>query len=100
MSSDPTPTTPQAVDLLAVLADFQTQLQKAAASNDVGQIQKLQASVVSDLNSPNVRPDGNNVQIDQELLEMSKNSTQYEFLAEYTSNSLRRLKTAITGRVD
>ena len=26
MSSDPTPTTPQAVDLLAVLADFQTQL--------------------------------------------------------------------------
>ena len=26
MSSEPTPTTPQAVDLLAVLADFQTQL--------------------------------------------------------------------------
>ena len=26
MSSDPTPTTPQAVDLLVVLADFQTQL--------------------------------------------------------------------------
>ena len=26
MSSEPTPTTPQAVDLLVVLADFQTQL--------------------------------------------------------------------------
>jgi hypothetical protein len=26
MSSDPTPTTPQAVDLLVVLADFQSQL--------------------------------------------------------------------------
>lgn len=79
--------------------DFEAQLRRVAAADNVDKIQSLDFRTVTDVNSPSVRPDGNNVQIDQELLKMQKNAVQYEFLADYTSNSLKRLKTAITGRV-
>ncbi|EDY83780.1 hypothetical protein VDG1235_3407 [Verrucomicrobiia bacterium DG1235] len=79
--------------------DFEAKLRQVAKSNDVSGIQDLQFRTVTDLGSPSVRPDGNNVQIDQEMLNMQKNAVQYEFLANYTSNSLSRLKTAISGRI-
>ncbi len=79
--------------------NFANQLKRAAASNDVEGIRNLEFRTVQDLNSPNQRADGNNVQIDQELLAMQKNAIQYEFLANYTSTSLNRLKTAISGRI-
>lgn len=83
-----------------IQSDFDAQLRRVAKSGSVEEIRDLKFRAVSDLNSPSVRPDGNNVQIDQELLRMQKNAVQYEFLANYTSNSLNRLKTAITGRVN
>lgn len=79
--------------------NFATQLKRAAKTNDVQAINDLQFRTVQDLASPSVRADGNNVQIDQEMLQMQKNAVQYEFLANYTSNSLNRLKTAISGNV-
>lgn len=82
-----------------IQSDFDAQLRRVAKSGSVEEIRDLKFRAVTDLNSPSVRPDGNNVQIDQELLRMQKNAVQYEFLANYTSNSLNRLKTAITGRV-
>jgi flagellar basal-body rod protein FlgB len=44
------------------------------------------------------RPDGNNVDLDKELLSMSGNSMQFETLTEFVSASLRQLRLAITGR--
>jgi len=44
------------------------------------------------------RPDGNNVDLDKELLTMSGNSMQFETLGEFVSASLRQLRLAITGR--
>ena len=82
-----------------IATDFDAQLKKAASTNDVQSIQDLRIRTVTDLSSPSVRADGNNVQIDQEMLKMQKNAIQYEFLANYTSGSLKRLKTAISGRV-
>ena len=82
-----------------IATDFDAQLKKAASTNDVESIQDLRIRTVTDLSSPSVRADGNNVQIDQEMLKMQKNAIQYEFLANYTSGSLKRLKTAISGRV-
>lgn len=82
-----------------IATDFEAQLKKVASTNDVQGIRDLQIRTVQDLNSPSVRADGNNVQIDQELLSMQKNAIQYEFLANYTSTSLNRLKTAISGRI-
>lgn len=80
-------------------SSFDSQLKRAAGSNDIEGIRNLSYRTVTDLNSPSQRADGNNVQIDQELLSMQKNAIQYEFLANYTSTSLNRLKTAISGRV-
>jgi len=82
-----------------IKANFPDELKKLAESNDVESISKLQTMLETDLNSPNVRPDGNNVQLDTELLKMSENAMQYEFLTQYTANSMKRIKTAITGRV-
>ncbi|MBC2606000.1 flagellar basal body rod protein FlgB [Pelagicoccus albus] len=82
-----------------IQSDFEANLRKAASSNDVSEISNLQFRTVTDLSTPSVRADGNNVQIDQEMLRMQKNAIQYEFLANYTSTSLSRLKTAISGRV-
>ena len=82
-----------------IKANFPDELKKLAESNDVESISKLQTRLETDLNSPIVRPDGNNVQHDSELLKMSENAMQYEFLTQYTANSMKRIKTAITGRV-
>ena len=82
-----------------IKGNFPDELKKLAESNDVESISKLQTRLETDLNSPIVRPDGNNVQLDSELLKMSENAMQYEFLTQYTANSMKRIKTAITGRV-
>ena len=82
-----------------IKANFPDELKKLAESNDVESISKLQTRLETDLNSPIVKPDGNNVQLDSELLKMSENAMQYEFLTQYTANSMKRIKTAITGRV-
>lgn len=82
-----------------IKTDFAEELKKLAKSNDIESISALRATLETDLNSPSVRPDGNNVQLDSELMKMNKNAMQYEFLTQYTANSLKRIKTAITGRV-
>lgn len=82
-----------------IKTDFAEQLQKLAKSNDIESISALRATLETDLNSPSVRPDGNNVQLDSELMKMNENAMQYEFLTQYTANSMKRIKTAITGRV-
>lgn len=55
-------------------------------------------ALVEDHESVNQRPDGNNVELDKELLTMSGNSMQFETLGEFVSASLRQLRLAITGR--
>ena len=82
-----------------IKTDFAEELKKLAKSNDIESISALRATLETDLNFPSVRPDGNNVQLDSELMKMNKNAMQYEFLTQYTANSLKRIKTAITGRV-
>ena len=44
------------------------------------------------------RKDGNTVELDKELLAMSKNEAEYETLTEFVSGSIKQLKLAITGR--
>jgi flagellar basal-body rod protein FlgB len=45
-----------------------------------------------------MRPDGNTVEIERELLAMNNNAVQHEYLAELISGNLKQLKMAITGR--
>jgi flagellar basal-body rod protein FlgB len=55
--------------------------------------------VAIDPDASGARLDGNNVHVDQELLQMGSNEMQYETLTEFVSSSLVQLKTAITGQI-
>jgi len=44
------------------------------------------------------RMDGNNVQVDKELMAMNSNSLQYDTLTEFVSGSLKQLQMAISGK--
>ncbi len=78
--------------------DFAQQLEKLAADPTRGSV-TLNPTVVQDPNARAVRPDGNSVELDRELIEMSRNSLEYDFLSQFASDSIKRLRTAITGRV-
>jgi flagellar basal-body rod protein FlgB len=45
------------------------------------------------------RPDGNTVQLEQEMVGLSQNSARYEFASEMLANSFHGIKAAITGQI-
>lgn len=53
---------------------------------------------IRQLNTQTFRNDGNNVDIDVEMAEMSKNKIMYDALAQSITNELRLLRIAISGR--
>jgi flagellar basal-body rod protein FlgB len=82
---------------LQVSGDFSKAFNEALKSNKLG---KLQApSVVTDVATPSQRKDGNNVVLQDELLAMGKNGSEYEALVDFVGGSMRTLKMAITGRI-
>lgn len=84
---------------LDISPDFAAQLEKLAASEPGSGPVDLRATVSEDRNARAVRPDGNSVELDRELIEMNRNTLEYEFLTTFASDSIKRLKTAILGRV-
>jgi flagellar basal-body rod protein FlgB len=60
----------------------------------------LQQRLAEDPLAVTSRPDGNNVQIESEMLAMNRNALEYEFLSKYMSKSFGRIKTAISGSVN
>lgn len=70
-----------------------------AAHFRAGQTQQSSApTLAEDSSASSQRLDGNNVELDKELLAMSSNSVQYDALADFVSGSLKQLRMAITGR--
>ena len=51
-----------------------------------------------DTHARTVRPDGNSVEMESELLEMNRNTVEYNYLTEIVSGNLKQLRMAITGR--
>lgn len=81
---------------LEVSKDFNKVFADAMKANKVSSVQAPR--VVKDLDSPAQRKDGNNVLLQDELLAMGKNGSEYEALVDFVSGSMRTLKMAITGR--
>jgi len=54
--------------------------------------------LVEDLTTASQRRDGNNVDVDREMMALSKNAAEFETLAEFVSGSIKQLRLAITGR--
>jgi flagellar basal-body rod protein FlgB len=83
---------------LDLAPDFARQLENYSTLS-IGRIpESLQPKIAEDLTARAVRPDGNNVQLDHELLEMNRDSLEYDLLTQFASDSLKRLKVAVTGR--
>jgi flagellar basal-body rod protein FlgB len=64
-----------------------------------GNLRSLSPQLQVDTEAKAVRPDGNTVKLENELLEMNRNALAHEFASEVVSRSIKQLKLAITGRV-
>lgn len=84
---------------LDISQDFATQLKARMDAGDFAQTaDSLQPRLTEDPNARSVRPDGNTVEIEHELLAMNRNAVEHEYLTEIVSSNLKQLKMAISGR--
>ncbi len=84
---------------LDLAPDFATQLKSRMASGDFARTADMvRPQLAEDSTARSVRPDGNTVEIERELLAMNRNSVEHEFLSEIVSSNIKQLKLAITGR--
>jgi len=81
-----------------VSANFSAQLQSAIERGGTEELRTVQPQIVEDITAKAVRPDGNNVEIEKELLSLGKNSSEFNFLAQVVSTDIRNLRMAITGK--
>ena len=85
---------------LDLAPDFATELKArlaTGASSDT--LATLQPHLAEDQHARSVRPDGNSVEIEQELLEMNRNNVDYEYLSDLVSQNIKQLRVAITGNI-
>jgi len=84
---------------LDLAPDFAEQLRARVSGSDSARpLESLQPSLAEDTHARTVRPDGNTVEIEHELLAMNRNAVEYQFLTEVVSRNIKQLKMAITGR--
>ncbi len=83
-----------------IAPSFKSQLTGYLKKGDLQSISSLDPSLQVDTDTGAVRPDGNNVELDRELLKVNQNSLEYEVLTQFVSSSIKHLKTAITGRIN
>jgi flagellar basal-body rod protein FlgB len=81
---------------LQISGDFTKVFNEALKSGNLSKVQL--PSALKDVTSPAQRKDGNNVVLQDELLGMGKNASEYEALVDFVNGSMRTLKVAITGR--
>ena len=79
--------------------DFAQQLKSRVAAGDfAANADQIKPQLAEDLTARSLRPDGNTVEIECELLAMNHNAVQHEYLTELISGNLKQLRMAITGR--
>jgi flagellar basal-body rod protein FlgB len=84
---------------LDVSTDFATQLKaKLDSGNFASSAPSLTPSLVEDPHARSLRPDGNTVEIEKELLEMNRNTVEHDFLSELVTRNIKQMRLAITGR--
>lgn len=84
---------------LDLAPNFATQLRATLEGGQFGKnAASVQPALVEDSRARTVRPDGNTVELERELLEMNRNHIEYDYLTELVSRNIKQLKLAITGR--
>jgi flagellar basal-body rod protein FlgB len=77
---------------------FRADLQRALASQDSVQLARLSPQLAVDAQALPVNRDGNSVNLEHELVELSQNSLQHAVESQLVSASLLKLRLAITGK--
>ena len=77
--------------------DFSTRLRSCLESGKYDEAASLKPTLAEDMTARSVRPDGNTIEIERELLEMNRNSVEYNYLSEIVSRDIKQLRLAITG---
>lgn len=83
---------------LDVGKDFFTELTRELKGEQGGDPSRLTPRLQIDPDATAIRPDGNTVKLEDELLELNRNALAHEFASEVVSRSIKQLKLAITGR--
>ncbi|MBK8858609.1 MAG: flagellar basal body rod protein FlgB [Opitutaceae bacterium] len=83
---------------LDIAPNFLAQLKSRLAAGELGGGDGLQPALAEDSAARVVRPDGNTVEIERELLALNQNAVEHEFLGEIVTRNIKQLKLAITGR--
>lgn len=78
-----------------VSPNFQSELNKALQSGNASAIESLQPKLTVDNSTLPTRADGNNVEMDSELMEMNRNSVEYEYLVQYMNYEYRMVRSSI-----
>lgn len=83
---------------LDVSPDFAQQLRTRMEAGDLAATSStINPHLVEDLNARSIRPDGNTVEIEHELLAMNRNAVEFDYLSDVVSGNLKQLRLAITG---
>lgn len=83
---------------LDVAPSFEAQLSQAVASQNAVEIASLQPQLAVDSTAVSGRADGNTVQLETEMLKLNQNTVENTLETELVSNSLARMRLAITGK--
>jgi flagellar basal-body rod protein FlgB len=83
---------------LDVGPSFKAELSRALENKSPEQIASLKPQLMIDTAAVSHTKDGNTVQLEDELLQMNQNSLTHAVESQMVTNSLLRLRMAITGR--
>jgi flagellar basal-body rod protein FlgB len=82
-----------------VAPTFESQLSQAIATQDPQQIAAAQPELALDTQATSGRSDGNTVLLETEMMKLNQNMIEHTLETQLVSNSLQKLRTAITGQV-
>ncbi len=77
---------------------FSEELKRAVASGSTAQIAHLRPALAVDTSAVSMNRDGNNVQLEKELLQLNQNSLAHAVETHLVTSGLLKLRLAITGR--
>lgn len=80
-----------------VAPTFESELKSAISGGDLDSIKNLRPTFAADQNAKAAGSNGNNVQLEDELLKMSANTMAHQLEAKVISGALAKMKMAITG---
>jgi flagellar basal-body rod protein FlgB len=77
---------------------FRAELARASASANPRLIENLQPSLAPDTTAVAHGPDGNNVNLESEMVALSQNTLAHAVESQLLTNALQRMRLAITGK--